>query len=1022
MPNNAYADYARFTATDWEAAYNASERRFRLLVAGATNFAMFLIDKDGCIASWNEGARRVLGYTEEEVLGRSASLIFTPEDCAAGIPEKELATALRESRASDVRWHQRKDGSRFWADGVMERLTGDTGEFEGYAKLLRDATEAKHAADALRESAAALQVSENQLRDAQVRLDAALSAGNIGTWTWDLVNERLFADKNLARLFSLTPETTAGGNREDYLAAIHPEDRDRVRDIIADAVAHHNTYEAEYRVVLPDGSDRWLVARGTVERDPQGKAIALPGVVLDITERVQREQRDHLLVEVVQQTYGLAEPQDVIAKVVEMVGTFLHVDRCLFAEIDMKADLAIIHDEYRSRDTVPNIIGTLPFSAFGSFVVSECEAGRVVAVDDVRNDPVRVPSETLNAYLAIGVLAHVAVPAVYGDALVGVLAVHNDSPRHWQPEDIELLRTIVDRIWVTVENARLTRRLQEESEQLRQQGEYLQRILQSSPDCIKTLDLNGRMLTMTDGGKQVMEVDDFSVICGSDWLTFWEDDTPAAVFAALEAARQGRLGRFQGFCPTLKGTPRWWDVMVAPIFGADGKPEELLGLSRDITEQKRLEQERERTLGEQHQRAEREVLLNAVGAAVRATLDVKEIQKVTTELLGEGLNADRCYFVHFDDARGTSRVFPEWFREGAGLKPLAGQVFQNADYGTFRDPTYSTSRTHVLSDVDQYGDEEAASLRALQVHARIRVPIEISGEVQSLSVAMGHTARYWTEAEVRLVENVATLVRAAMESAQVQRRERNIAHQLQEALIPAPPSDLPGLSIRGHYKSALAEASVGGDFYDVFPLDQEKTVLVVGDLSGKGLKAASEVATVRNMVRYALYADPNVSQAITTLDQILIERDLLTGFATLFVGVYDNTNQTLTYVNCGQEPALLWKAATGTIEWLPPTGAVLGGFKAAADYEQSSISLASGDRFAIFTDGLTDVGPDRRSLLNAEGVSALFQECCQSVPVTINEASGITQALLDRLISAVDAYGKGGVKDDIALLVGCSDI
>lgn len=825
---------------------------------------------------WDAQCRAAFGYPLDLPIDYPTCLsLIHPDDREH--TDAAVAAALSPSGTGQYAVEYRTIG---YLDGV-ERWV----RVEGQALFNEDHTQALRFVGTIRDITTAKR-GEQALHEARLRLDAALLAGNIATWTLDIVHDRVFADANLARLFSISPQAAQGRNLEAYLNNIHPADRAHVLAIINQAIAHSNSYEAEYRVALPDGSDRWLVARGTIERDAEGTPTTLLGVVLDITERVQREQRELFLAEIAQQTYGLTDPQTVIASVVAMVGAFLKVDRCQFAQIDMKADLATIHEEYCSSEAVTSIIGTLTFSAFGYYVVSECEAGRIVAVDDVRNDPVRVPPDTLDAYLSIGVAAHIAVPAIYGGALVGVLAVHSMVPRRWQSEDVELLRTVVERMWLTVENARLNR--------------------------------------------------------------------------------------------------------------------------------------------ETKLRAERESLLNQVGAAVRATLDPEEILHSTVSLLGQGLHADRCYFVRVDPARNTSRVSPEWYRADAGLRPLAGRIFQNLTYATHRDPAYSITRTHVLHDAGEYGPEEAASFHTVHIRSRIRVPIEIGGQMAALSVAMAYTARHWTADEVRLVENVAVLVRSALEAAHTQQRERNIAQQLQDALIPPPPTDLPGLTIRGHYKPALEEASVGGDFYDVFPLEAGKTALVVGDLSGKGLKAASEVATVRNMVRFALYADTNLARAITTLDRILVERNLLTGFATMFVGVYDETRRTLSYVNCGQEPALLWRAETKAMDMLPPTGPVLGGFESAGGFEQSQIPLMTGDVFAIFTDGLTDAGPNRKAHLNIEGVGALFQECCKNFSVPVSSAaeadeieiSDTAQAVVDHLINTVDSYSKGGIRDDISLLVG----
>lgn len=130
---------------------------------------------------------------------------------------------------------------------------------------------------------------EAELQDARMRLEAALEAGEIGTWTFDIVNNEVFADKSLAKMFSVTEYEAKGGNLEAYTNAIHEEDRDRVQQTIAEALSAADSYEAEYRLVQPDKSIRWVVARGRIMRDAEGRAIQLPGVVIDITKRKEAE-------------------------------------------------------------------------------------------------------------------------------------------------------------------------------------------------------------------------------------------------------------------------------------------------------------------------------------------------------------------------------------------------------------------------------------------------------------------------------------------------------------------------------------------------------------------------------------------------------------------------------------------------------------------------------------------------------------------------------------------------------------
>jgi PAS domain S-box-containing protein len=117
----------------------------------------------------------------------------------------------------------------------------------------------------------------------------------------------------------------------------------------------------------------------------------------------------------------------------------------------------------------------------------------------------------------------------------------------------------------------------------------LRALLASSGDCIKILDLDGNLIYMTEGGQRVMEVSDFGAIKGCPWPDFWQDKGNVDAKAAVAEALEGKTGHFQGFATTMAGTPKWWDVTVTLIRDAEGKPDRLLSVSRDITESRRSE-------------------------------------------------------------------------------------------------------------------------------------------------------------------------------------------------------------------------------------------------------------------------------------------------------------------------------------------------------------------------------------------------------------------------------------------------
>jgi two-component system CheB/CheR fusion protein len=159
-----------------EGALRSSEERLRLMLENVRDYAVFSTDLQRRVASWNSGAERLLGYSESEALGQEADLIFTPEDRAAGAPQLEASTALRDGRAADERFHMRKDGSRFWGSGIMMRMQDDAGVAVGFVKVFRDQTEARNSRAALEKSQAdlmeALQANEQARKDLQAA-DAA---------------------------------------------------------------------------------------------------------------------------------------------------------------------------------------------------------------------------------------------------------------------------------------------------------------------------------------------------------------------------------------------------------------------------------------------------------------------------------------------------------------------------------------------------------------------------------------------------------------------------------------------------------------------------------------------------------------------------------------------------------------------------------------------------------------------------------------------------------------------------------
>ena len=130
----------------------SEQQRFQLLVNSITDYAIYMLDPTGRIATWNPGAQRFKGYTADEIIGQNFSVFFTPEDRDAGLPAEALRAALAEGRFEAEGWRLRKDGSRFWVNAVLDPVYDPDGRHVGFAKITRDITAKREHETALYET------------------------------------------------------------------------------------------------------------------------------------------------------------------------------------------------------------------------------------------------------------------------------------------------------------------------------------------------------------------------------------------------------------------------------------------------------------------------------------------------------------------------------------------------------------------------------------------------------------------------------------------------------------------------------------------------------------------------------------------------------------------------------------------------------------------------------------------------------------------------------------------------------
>lgn len=290
------SDASPSTTTDW------LDERYRQIIEQVEDYAIFTLDNEGRVTTWNEGAERILGFSEEEALGQPSSFIFTPEDREAGAHEQELETARVEGRANDERWHQRKDGSRFFASGILTGLYHN-GNPDGFVKILRDRTERVEAQqererlveelrvlNATLEQRVAERTRELEARNAELekserRFFQAFNAGPVAACLTTLGEERfLEVNEAFTELTGYSRDEVIGKSHKELQQWSSPDDLAKLRRLGEEPFRNQ-----ELTLRTRRGAVHTIVlSREIIELD--GERVQLKQFY-DITERKQNERQ-----------------------------------------------------------------------------------------------------------------------------------------------------------------------------------------------------------------------------------------------------------------------------------------------------------------------------------------------------------------------------------------------------------------------------------------------------------------------------------------------------------------------------------------------------------------------------------------------------------------------------------------------------------------------------------------------------------------------------------------------------------
>lgn len=314
-------------------------KRLQLLLEAVTDYAIYLLDLKGNIISWNTGARRIKGYTADEIIGQNFSRFFTDEDRAAGKPERALQTAKTVGRFEDEAWRVRKDGSRFWALAVLDTVRSEDGEVIGFAKVTRDLTERRAAQDALQKSEQRFQLLVNGVIDYAIfMLDPE---GYVANW-----------NSGAQQMKGYTADEIVG----QHFSRFYPED-DRIaglpQKLLATARKKGKVATEGWRL-RKDGSRFWASVVIDAIRDEKGELVGFAKVTRDLTEQREAQMR---LDDAREQLFQ-AQKMEAIG---QLTGGIAHDFNNLLTVVVSGADLAEPH--IKGNEKLKRLIGNMRHAA-----------------------------------------------------------------------------------------------------------------------------------------------------------------------------------------------------------------------------------------------------------------------------------------------------------------------------------------------------------------------------------------------------------------------------------------------------------------------------------------------------------------------------------------------------------------------------------------------------------------------------------------------------------------------------------